>query len=209
MGVEIISFSHFKLNKQILSAIEEMGFTEPSEIQKKAIPLVLAGHDVIGVAQTGTGKTAAYILPMLMKLKYHQGNDPRAIILAPTRELAIQIDEELTKFGTNLDLKHAVIFGGTGSKAQKQSIEQGIDLLVATPGRFLDLYYEGYIPTKLIKTMVLDEADKMMDMGFMPQIRKILEVIPVKRQNLLFSATMPERVIELSEEFLEFPQKSR
>lgn len=207
MVVQIETFSEFKLNKQILSAIAELDFNVPTEIQRKSIPLILAGHDVIGVAQTGTGKTAAYLLPILMKLKYHQGSDPRALILAPTRELAIQIDEEITNFSINLDLIHVAIFGGTGTKLQKEQLAKGVDLLVATPGRFLDLYYDGSIHTKLVKTMVLDEADKMMDMGFMPQIRKILEVIPVKRQNLLFSATMPDRVLELSHEFLEFPKE--
>ncbi len=209
MAEQIETFSDFKLNKQILSAVAELDFNIPTEIQRKSIPLILAGHDVIGVAQTGTGKTAAYLLPILMKLKYHQGNDPRALILVPARELAIQIDEEIKHFSINLDLNHVAIFGGAGTKLQKEQLEKGVDLLVATPGRFLDLYYDGFIQTKFIKTMILDEADKMMDMGFMPQIRKILEVIPVKRQNLLFSATMPERVLELSHEFLEFPQEVR
>ncbi len=207
MAIEIQTFSDFKLNKQLLSAIAELGFQMPTEIQQRAIPLIQAGHDLIGIAQTGTGKTAAFLLPLLMKLKYHQGIDPRALILAPTRELAIQIDEEVNNFGVNLDLGHTAIFGGTGTKLQKEVLENGIDLLVATPGRFLDLYYKGFIRTKFIKTMILDEADKMMDMGFMPQIRKILEVIPVKRQNLLFSATMPDRVLDLCHEFLEFPKR--
>ncbi|MEQ9426627.1 MAG: DEAD/DEAH box helicase [Cyclobacteriaceae bacterium] len=202
---EITTFNDFSLNKQILNAIAESGYVEPTPIQKKSIPLIQAGHDIIGVAQTGTGKTAAYLLPLLMKLKYHQGDDPRALILAPTRELAIQIDEEIKTLGNYTDLRHCAIYGGSGTKLQKENLSTGIDILVATPGRFIDLYLEGVIGTKQIKNLVLDEADKMMDMGFMPQIRRILEVVPRKRQNLLFSATMAARVMKLSEEFLEFP----
>jgi len=205
MAIKVQSFSDLNLNKQILSAVKERGYDKPTEIQQRAIPAIQSGHDVIGIAQTGTGKTAAYVLPIIMKLKYHQGNDPRALILSPTRELAIQIAEEVEKFCANLDLKTARLYGGTGLKLQKEQLESGADILIATPGRFMDLYLEGFIYTKYIKTMVLDEADKMMDMGFMPQIRNILEVIPTKRQNLLFSATMAEKVLTLSEEFLEFP----
>jgi ATP-dependent RNA helicase RhlE len=207
MANSIERFDQLKLNKQILNAISEAGYLEPSPIQKKAIPLVLAGHDVLGIAQTGTGKTAAFVLPLLMKLKYAKDKSPRALILAPTRELAIQIDENIKKYTTYLDIRHTAIYGGTGAKIQIETVENGIDILTATPGRFMDIYLRGVINTKQINTLVIDEADKMMDMGFMPQIRQILEVIPVKRQNLLFSATMPENVLKLSEEFLEFPVK--
>ena len=203
----INSFQELKLNKQILNAITDAGYEEPSPIQKKAIPLILAGHDVLGIAQTGTGKTAAFVLPLLMKLKYAQGNNLRALILAPTRELAIQIDQNIEKYTTYTDIRHSVIYGGSGAKIQIEEIEKGIDILTATPGRFMDLYKRGIIHTKQINTLIIDEADKMMDMGFMPQIRQILEVIPVKRQNLLFSATMPEIVLKLSEEFEAIDQK--
>lgn len=207
MSKTIETFEDFKLNRQILNAIEEEGYQSPTAIQKKAIPLINSGHDVMGIAQTGTGKTAAFVLPILMKVNYHQPNGPRAVIMAPTRELAIQINEHIAKFCTYLDIKYAAIYGGSGTKAQKESLEGGVDILVATPGRFMDFYRENLFPTKYIKTLVLDEADKMMDMGFMPQLRRLLEIIPVKRQNLLFSATMPEKVIELSQEFLAFPEK--
>lgn len=200
-------FEDFKLNKQLLSAVEDMGYSEPSLIQKKAIPMILAGHDVLGIAQTGTGKTAAFILPLLMKVKYAQGTHPRALILAPTRELVIQINDDIRQLSAYCDIRHIGIFGGAGMKAQAEAIQKGLDVLVATPGRLMDLYAKGYLVLKNIKTLVLDEADKMMDMGFMPQIRQILEIIPVKRQNLLFSATMPEKVLTLSEEFLEFPER--
>ncbi|QHT67468.1 DEAD/DEAH box helicase [Rhodocytophaga rosea] len=199
------TFQDFKLNKQLLSAVEDAGFQTPTEIQQKAISLILAGHDVLGIAQTGTGKTAAYLLPLLMKVKYAQGTHPRALILAPTRELVMQIDEHITFLSKYLDIRHTSVYGGIGPKTQIETIGKGIDILVATPGRLLDIYLKGDLVLKEIKTLVLDEADKMMDMGFMPQIRKVLEVIPVKRQNLLFSATFPEKVERLSAEFLEFP----
>lgn len=198
-------FDDLKLNKQLVNAVSDLGYTVPTEIQLKAIPQILAGHDIFGIAQTGTGKTAAYLLPILMKVKYAQGNNPRALILAPTRELAMQVNEQVGLLAKYTDIRHTVAYGGIGPKTQIENVEKGIDLLVATPGRLMDIYRTGKLVLKEIKTLVLDEADKMMDMGFMPQIRQILEVIPRKRQNLLFSATMPEKVQRLSEEFLEFP----
>ncbi len=206
MDEENNGFEIFKLNKQLLEAVKESGYSEPTPIQLKAIPLILAGHDLFGIAQTGTGKTAAFVLPILMKIKYAQGLHPRVLILAPTRELALQIDENISKLAVNLDIRHTAIFGGTGAQVQIQKIKEGIDILVATPGRLQDIYRRGDVILKEIKVLVLDEADKMMDMGFMPQIRRLLEIIPVKRQNLLFSATMSEPIIKLSEEFLEFPE---
>jgi len=203
----MVSFEELKLNRQLINATEDLGYTEPSEIQYKAIPQILAGHDLLGIAQTGTGKTAAYLLPILMKVKYAQGADPRALIFAPTRELCIQINENIRELAKYTDLRHAAVYGGTGMKSQIEAISSGIDILVATPGRFMDIYLKGEVKVKQIKTLVLDEADKMMDMGFMPQIRRILEVIPTKRQNLLFSATFPEKVERWSEEFLEFPMR--
>ena len=200
------SFQDFKFNKQILRAISDAGYTKPTSIQIKAIPIITAGHDVMGIAQTGTGKTAAFVLPLLMKLKYAQGNMFRALILAPTRELALQLHQEVIALSNYTDLRSLALYGGIGPKSQIEALEQGVDLLIATPGRFMDLYLRGDIMVKSLNTLVLDEADKMMDMGFMPQIRRILEVIPRKRQNLLFSATMPSGVVKLSEEFLEFPE---
>ncbi|HEY0898619.1 MAG TPA: DEAD/DEAH box helicase, partial [Sphingobacteriaceae bacterium] len=171
----------------------------------KAITPILSGQDIMGIAQTGTGKTAAYVLPMLMKLKYAQGQDPRALILAPTRELAMQIEENIRVFAKYTDLRTMVIFGGLGPKIQKAGLANGVDILVATPGRFLDLYLEGDIKTKSLQFLVLDEADKMMDMGFIGSIHRILEVVPRKRQNLLFSATMSELVHKIAGDFLKFP----
>jgi len=199
------SFNDFKLNKQFLTALATAGFTAPTPVQQQTIPLLLAGHDVLGIAQTGTGKTAAFGLPLLMKVKYAQGHNPRALVLAPTRELAIQIETHLRALAVNTDLRIFAIYGGLGPKTQIETIAQGLDVLVATPGRLLEIYLKGDLVLRELKTFVMDEADKMMDMGFMPQIRRILEIIPRKRQNALFSATMPERVTVLSEEFLEFP----
>ncbi|WP_299464223.1 DEAD/DEAH box helicase [uncultured Microscilla sp.] len=200
------TFEDFKLNKQLLQAITSSGYENPTPIQEKAIPLVLAGHDVMGVAQTGTGKTAAFVLPILMKIKYAQGMHPRALILAPTRELAIQIEKAVETYSQHTDIRFTCVYGGLGPKTQIETIQAGVDIVIATPGRLLDLYSREELVLKDINTLVMDEADKMMDMGFMPQINRILEIIPVKRQNLLFSATMPEKVQKLSEDFLEFPE---
>jgi len=202
-----ITFQDFKLNKQLLNAVAEAGYTTPTPVQEQTIPLIEAGHDVMGIAQTGTGKTAAYVLPLLMKVKYAQGTHPRALILAPTRELAMQIEENIKTLAKYTDLRFLSIYGGVGPKTQIETIQKGLDILIATPGRLMEIYLKGDLVLKELKTLVLDEADKMMDMGFMPQIRRILEVIPRKRQNLLFSATMHERVENLSAEFLEFPMK--
>ncbi|HEY3403494.1 MAG TPA: DEAD/DEAH box helicase [Ohtaekwangia sp.] len=203
----ITSFENFNLNKQLLNAVADLGFEHPTEIQQKCIPLILGGQEVIGIAQTGTGKTAAYLLPVLMKVKYAQGSEPRAVILAPTKELTIQLAEHARLLARYTDLRILPIYGGIGPKTQIEEINKGVDILIATPGRFMELYLKKELPTKQIKTLVLDEADRMMDMGFMHQLRKIFEVIPLKRQNLLFSATFPEKVERLSAEFLEFPTK--
>lgn len=199
------TFADFKFNKQILNAIEEAGYNAPTPIQQKAIPPILAGQDVMGIAQTGTGKTAAFVLPLLMKLKYAQGNDPRALILSPTRELAMQIEEHIQLFAKYTDLRTVALYGGLGPKTQIAALEQGTDIVIATPGRFLDLYLAGHVVTKSLNVLVMDEADKMMDMGFISKLHRILEVVPRKRQNLLFSATMSELVHKIAGDFLEFP----
>ena len=201
------SFEDFKLNRQLLNAIAEAGYQTPTPIQQKAITPILAGQDLMGVAQTGTGKTAAFVLPMLMKLKFAQGNDPRALILSPTRELAMQIHEDIQSLGKYMDLRTVVLYGGLGPKTQIENLKKGVDIIVATPGRFLDLYLEGHIFLKSLKFLVLDEADKMMDMGFISKIHRILEIVPRRRQNLLFSATMSELVQKIAGDFLAFPTK--
>lgn len=207
MRSEKLSFESLKLTRQFLNATDDMGYEEPTLIQQKAIPLAMAGHDVLGIAQTGTGKTAAFVLPILMKLKYAQGKSPRALVLAPTRELVMQIEENCKALAKYTDLRVVALYGGLGPSDQITAMEDGVDIIIATPRRFLDIYKKQAFRANEIKTMVLDEADKMMDMGFMHQIESVLEVIPTKRQNFLFSATMPSKVIKLTQDFLEYPQK--
>jgi ATP-dependent RNA helicase RhlE len=200
-----VSFDEFNFNRQILNAIADAGYTEATPIQEKAIPPIINGQDVMGIAQTGTGKTAAYVLPILRKLNYAQSDTARALILAPTRELAMQIEENIKSFAVNTDLRTVILYGGLGPKTQIEALSKGTDIIVASPGRFLDLYIAGHINTKTLQMLVLDEADKMMDMGFMTQINRIIEVVPRKRQNMLFSATMSDKVHELAGNFLKFP----
>lgn len=200
-----MSFDQFNLNKQLLDAVADAGYQDPTPIQLKAIPAINGGQDILGIAQTGTGKTAAYLLPILMKIKYAQGMNPRALILVPTRELGVQVHENAVMLGKHTDLRFLALYGGLGPKVQIEAIQKGVDIVIATPGRLMELYLKGDLVLKEIRTLVLDEADRMLDMGFMPQIRKLLEVLPTKRQNLLFSATFPEKLEKLSQEFLEWP----
>lgn len=202
-----LPWTSLKLNPQLLRAVEDAGFETPTEIQQKVIPLVLGGQTVIGIAQTGTGKTAAYMLPLLKKINFAQGIEPRALVLAPTKELVVQIAEHAVALAKYTDLRISALYGGVGPKSQSEELKRGTDLLIATPGRFMELYLSEKIAVKQIKTLVLDEADRMMDMGFLPQLRRIFEVIPSKRQNLLFSATFQPKVEKLAEEFLLFPTK--
>ncbi|MDA0912571.1 MAG: DEAD/DEAH box helicase [Bacteroidetes bacterium] len=202
-----MNFADLKLTRQFLNAIGEAGYESPTPIQIQAIPPIRSGQDVVGIAQTGTGKTAAFLLPILQLLKFAQGESPRCIILAPTKELVVQIFNEAIKFASYTDLRIVAFYGGVGPKRQIESVADGVDMIISTPGRFLEIYSKGFVSTKKIKHVVLDEADRMMDMGFMPQLRNIQEVIPSKRQNLLFSATFPPRVEKLSEEFLLWPTR--
>jgi ATP-dependent RNA helicase RhlE len=202
---EALSFEDFALNRQLLNAVADKGYSQPTPIQQKAIPAILAGHDVMGIAQTGTGKTAAYVLPLLMKIKYAQGNDPRALVLVPTRELAMQVRDNIRQYSKYTDLRLVVAYGGVGPKTQIEELTSGCDIVVATPGRLWELYLQGHLVLKKLQLFVLDEADRLMDMGFLPQIHRILEVVPRKRQNLLFSATVSELVKKIAGDFLEFP----
>jgi ATP-dependent RNA helicase RhlE len=202
-----MTFEDLRLTRQFINALDDAGITAPTEIQQKAIPPLRSGQDVIGIAQTGTGKTAAYLLPLLLQLKYAQGNDPRCLILVPTKELVLQVCEHVKMLGKYTDLRVVGLYGGIGHQQQAEEVQKGTDFIVATPGRFMEIYLKGAIVTKKLKHLVLDEADRMMDMGFMPQLRQIFEVIPSKRQNLLFSATFPPRVEKLSEEFLLWPTR--
>jgi ATP-dependent RNA helicase RhlE len=200
-----VNFEQFSLNRQLLNAIEDLGYTDPTPIQVKAIPPVMNGQDLLGVAQTGTGKTAAYGIPLIMKLKYAQGMNPRVLILSPTRELAIQIHENIVALSKYTDLRSVVLYGGLGPKTQKEILSKGLDIVIATPGRLVELYLAGDLILKDLKTLIIDEADKMLDMGFIHKINKILEIVPRKRQNMLFSATMSDKVKTLAGDFLAFP----
>ena len=199
------TFQELGIGKSILKALEEIGFDVPTPIQEKAIPAIKSGQDVLGIAQTGTGKTAAYLIPLFMKLVKAEGVDPRAIILVPTRELSMQVAEDIEELTPYSNLRYAAVFGGVGWTKHAALLEPGIDILVATPGRLWDLYKAGAVTFKKVNTLVIDEADRMLDMGFMRQLNQLFEVIPPKRQNLLFSATFSGKVEEMSQEFLDFP----
>ncbi|MGB2015445.1 MAG: DEAD/DEAH box helicase, partial [Flavobacteriales bacterium] len=177
-----MTFEDLKLKRQFLDAVEALGYRLPTPIQSQAIPRILSGQDLIGVAQTGTGKTGAYLLPILQKLRGRQDGQPRAVVLVPTKELALQVHRAAEEFAMHTDIRSIALVGGVGPKSQMASLESGTDVVVATPGRFMELYLRGALSTRKIQTMVLDEADRMMDMGFMPQLRDILEVVPNKRQ---------------------------
>ncbi|WP_340111221.1 DEAD/DEAH box helicase [Maribellus mangrovi] len=201
------TFEQLKVAKSILKSLDEIGFNEPTPIQQKAIPRISSGVNLVGVAQTGTGKTAAYLMPLLTRLQKPKGNDPRVVILVPTRELAIQVGEDIAELTTYSDLRHAAVFGGIGWTKHAELVEPGIDILVATPGRLWDLYQAGVLRLKKVKHLVIDEADRMLDMGFMPQLRQLQEIIPPRRQNLLFSATFSEAIEKLAEEFIDYYEK--
>ena len=205
MSEESVDFLDFKLNKQLWSAIADAGYETPTEIQAKAIPLILAGNDVVGVAQTGTGKTAAYLIPLIMKIKYAKGTDPRALIVVPARELALQVHESIKMLAKYTDLRSVALVGGVGTKSQKDALAEGVDIVVATPGRLMDMYLPGFLKLKLLQVFIMDEAERLLDMGFRLQIGRMLEVMPRKRQNLLFSATWNEKVQQVSEDFLLSP----
>ncbi len=201
------SFEDLKIAKAILKSLDEIGFTEPTPIQRKAIPKINSGINVVGIAQTGTGKTAAYLLPLFTKLKKAEGIDPRVLVLVPTRELSIQVGEDIAEFTAYSDLRHAAIFGGIGWTKHAELVTPGIDILIATPGRLWDLYRAGVLSLKKVKHLVIDEADRMLDMGFLPQLSQLQEILPRRRQNLLFSATFPEKVEKMAEEFLDHYEK--
>ncbi|MGI9014857.1 MAG: DEAD/DEAH box helicase [Phycisphaerales bacterium] len=221
-----MTFSDFRLAEPIVRAVAAEGYTTPTPIQKLAIPAVLAGRDVLGCAQTGTGKTCAFALPILHRLAEsmtkaassakkqhnhrhgnngHRGRSPRALVLCPTRELAMQIFDSFCAYGRSLGLRHTAVFGGVNQHRQVRDMRAGIDVLVATPGRLLDLVQQGVVDLSAIETLVLDEADRMLDMGFIHDIRKIASHMPERRQTLLFSATMPNEIRSFADSMLKDP----
>ncbi|WP_374443950.1 DEAD/DEAH box helicase [Epilithonimonas sp.] len=205
-----MKFEQLGLIKPILDALNSQGYEQPTPIQEKAIPSILQGKDLLGSAQTGTGKTAAFAIPILQNLsgKPQQKNQIKALILTPTRELAIQIEENFQAYGKHLKLKSLVIFGGVKQHQQENDIRKGVDILIATPGRLLDFISQGIIKLNHLEIFVLDEADRMLDMGFVHDVKRILKLLPQKRQNLFFSATMPTEIAKLASEILVNPVKA-
>ena len=205
-----MSFLSLGLNPKVLQAVQEAGYTEPTPIQTQAIPQIIAGHDLIGIAQTGTGKTAAFTLPMLTKLAAVIGDGrqrgTRALVLAPTRELVLQIEENVKAYGKHLQLRVATVFGGVGENPQINALRAGTHLIIACPGRLMDLMQRRYADFSQLQYLVLDEADRMLDMGFLPSIRQIVRSLPPKRQTLLFSATLSKEIETLTHEFQHAPK---
>src|ERR1700752_4906427 len=205
-----MSFRALNLSPQILQAVHEAGYTEPTPIQVAAIPLILAGHDVIGIAQTGTGKTAAFVLPILMKLaaSMHngRGRGTRALVVAPTRELVVQIEENVRAYAKHVPLRMATVFGGVSERPQIEALRSGVDLVVATPGRLIDLMEQRAANLSGVEFLVLDEADRMLDMGFLPPIRRIVKALPQKRQTLMFSASLSREIEQLTHQFQRSPR---
>jgi ATP-dependent RNA helicase RhlE len=208
-----MSFAELGLIPELLQAVADTGYTDPTPIQQQAIPVILGGLDVMGGAQTGTGKTAGFTLPLLQRLARHANTSAsparhpvRALILAPTRELAIQVFESVTTYGRHLNLRATCIFGGVDMNAQMQELRRGVEIVIATPGRLLDHVQQKTIHFSQVEVVVLDEADRMLDMGFIPDIRRILELLPANRQSLLFSATFSEEIRKLADRMLKNPK---
>ena len=203
-----MTFSTLGLSEPLLRAVSEQGYTIPTPIQLQAIPAVLAGHDLMAAAQTGTGKTAGFTLPLLQRLSSGdrvQANHVRALVLTPTRELAAQVGESVANYGKNLPLRSAVIFGGVSINPQMMALRRGVDVLIATPGRLLDLYSQNAVKFSQLEVLVLDEADRMLDMGFIRDIRKIMALLPKRRQTLMFSATFSDDIRSLAKDLLNKP----
>ena len=209
MTTSLSDFQSLGLGEKLRRALRDVGYTEPTPIQSQAIPQLLQGRDLLGIAQTGTGKTAAFALPLLQRLDEENSSAkprrPRALILAPTRELALQIHDELERYGKHMRLRHAFIFGGVSANPQIKALKQGLDVVVATPGRLLDLAGQRHIDLSEVEVLVLDEADRLLDMGFIRDVKRIVAQTPKTRQSLLFSATMPNAVAALAREILDDP----
>lgn len=203
----IMDFNNIGIIAPILRAIQEVGYTSPTDIQQQAIPEVLAGKDLIGCAQTGTGKTGAFAIPIIQLLASDpkKSKKPRALVLVPTRELAIQIDQNVEAYSKHMDINHLVIYGGVSQAPQVAQLRKGVDFLIATPGRLLDLINQGHANLGAVQHLILDEADNMLDMGFIHDLKKILKLVPQQRQTLFFSATMPKVIRKLAASILNNP----
>jgi ATP-dependent RNA helicase RhlE len=212
MKLNVMKFNELNIIEPILKSLNEQNYELPTPIQEQTIPLILKGKDVLGGAQTGTGKTAAFAVPIIQLLNsdisQHRGKtEINALIVTPTRELAIQIDDSIRVYGKYTKIKHTVVFGGVTQNPQVMELKNGVNILTATPGRLLDLINQGFISLNAVKFFVLDEADRMLDMGFIHDIKKIIKLLPQKRQSLFFSATMPENIVQLSRTILKDPEK--
>ncbi|MFS4491862.1 DEAD/DEAH box helicase [Maribacter sp. 2308TA10-17] len=201
------SFDDFKISNPLRNAIADLGFKSLRPIQAKALPVILSGNDMVGIAQTGTGKTFAYMLPILQMLPFSKDKHPRALVLVPTRELVVQVAEEIEKFGKYTSLTTLGVYGGTNMNRQKEALAEGADIVVATPGRLYDLMLSGALRTKSIKKVVIDEVDVMLDLGFRFQLTNIMDLLPQRRQNIMFSATMTQEVDKLINDYFKAPKK--
>jgi ATP-dependent RNA helicase RhlE len=201
-----MTFNDLNLNNSLLSALSDLGLTQPTPIQAKSFSVAMSGKDMVGIAQTGTGKTLAYLLPCLRMWQFSKDKHPQILVIVPTRELVVQIVEEVKKLTTYMNVVTVGVYGGTNMKTQMAVVEQGLDVLVATPGRLLDLHLSGSLKMKSIKKLVIDEVDEMLSLGFRPQLIRVLDTLPPKRQNLMFSATMNEDVEKLVNDFFTLPE---
>ena len=202
-----MTFEDLNLSQPLLNALTDLGYTTPTTIQRKAFPVIMSGRDVCGIAQTGTGKTIAYLLPCLRLLKYAKDRTPQLLIIVPTRELVIQVVEEVKKLSAYMTLEVVGVYGGVNMRPQRAQVENGVDIVVATPGRLLDLAYDGALKMKNLKKLVIDEVDEMLNLGFRTQLNNILDILPPQRQNLLFSATITEDVEKMMAIFFNDPER--
>ena len=207
--METKTFAELGLSAKVQAAVEAAGYTTPTPIQAAAIPIAVTGRDVLGIAQTGTGKTASFVLPMITRLETGRARArmPRSLILAPTRELAAQVAQSFEKYGVNHKLNVALLIGGVSMDDQVKKLDRGVDVLIATPGRLLDHFQRGRMMLMGVEILVIDEADRMLDMGFIPDIEKICKLLPPRRQTLFFSATMPPEITRLVNQFLNNPER--
>ena len=202
-----MTFQELNISKQLFNALDDLGFTTPTPIQEQSFNVVSSGKDVVGIAQTGTGKTFAYMMPILRNLPYSTQDNPRVLVLVPTRELVVQVVEEIEKLSKYINVRVLGVYGGTNINTQKQAVAQGLDILVATPGRLYDLAVSRVLKLKSIQKLVIDEVDVMLDLGFRHQLQNIFDILPQRRQNIMFSATMTDDVDELITEFFKSPQR--
>jgi len=202
-----MTFKELNLSNALLNALDDLGYVHPTTIQEKGFSVMMSGKDVVGIAQTGTGKTLAYLLPSLRQLKFAKDGLPQILILVPTRELVVQVAEEVKKLTTYMEVRVGGVYGGTKVDTQKEMVNNGLDVLVATPGRLLDLALTGVLKLRNVKRLVIDEVDEMLNLGFRPQLTRVIDLLPVKRQNLMFSATITEEVEEFIKDYFDDPVK--